>query len=183
MNTTNAKIAEQSKAKLIKGLLIIMEHYDFSEITITQIAQEAKLSRKTFYRLFSCKEDVINAFFNAIFQDCVAQIKAQQIHDYWSVITFYFNFWEQRKTLLLLLQKNNLLTLLFEGVYQHSFEIFEFIHSKETAAYFSIPLPYLLAYSIGGIQSMLLKWIESGMEIPSSSLIDYLKLCFHTPTV
>lgn len=49
MNTTNGKIAEQSKEKLIKALLVIMEQYDFKEITITQLSQEAGLSRKTFY--------------------------------------------------------------------------------------------------------------------------------------
>jgi hypothetical protein len=32
-------------------------------------------------------------------------------------------------------------------------------------------LPYLLAYSIGGMNSMLIKWIEGRMSIPSSTLI------------
>ena len=59
MNRTNSKIAEQSKKKISKALLTIMKQYDFKEITITQISQEAKLSRKTFYRLFSSKEDVL----------------------------------------------------------------------------------------------------------------------------
>lgn len=40
MNRTNGKIAEQSKEKLSKALLIIMEQYDFKEITITQISRE-----------------------------------------------------------------------------------------------------------------------------------------------
>lgn len=47
MNRTNSKIAEQSKKKISKALLTIMKQYDFKEITITQISQEAKLSRKT----------------------------------------------------------------------------------------------------------------------------------------
>ena len=55
MNQTNGKIAEQSKQKIVKALLHVMEQYDFKEITVTQIAQEAQLSRKTFYRLFSVK--------------------------------------------------------------------------------------------------------------------------------
>lgn len=63
MNRTNGKIAEQSKEKISKALLSIMEQYDFQEITITQISQEARLSRKTFYRLFSTKTDVLNYYF------------------------------------------------------------------------------------------------------------------------
>ena len=55
MNTTNGRIAEQSKMKISNALLEIMKQYSFKEITITQLAQEACLSRKTFYRLFTDK--------------------------------------------------------------------------------------------------------------------------------
>jgi AcrR family transcriptional regulator len=52
MNKTNGKIAEQSKQKMAVALLTVMKQYDYHEITVTQITQEAELSRKTFYRLF-----------------------------------------------------------------------------------------------------------------------------------
>ena len=45
MNTTNGKMAEQSKEKLAQAMLAIMEQYDYREITITQISQEAGLSQ------------------------------------------------------------------------------------------------------------------------------------------
>ena len=35
MNTTNGKIAEQSKQKIMEALLSVMEQYDYKEITIT----------------------------------------------------------------------------------------------------------------------------------------------------
>lgn len=89
-----------------------------------------------------------------------------------------FYFWEERKDLLSLLQKNNLLAIVFEHSYQYSMQVFEFVRSKEIAASFSVPLPYMLAYSVGGMHSMLLKWIEKGMDIPSSELISKLKSGF-----
>ena len=55
MNTTNGKIAD--------ALLCVMEQYSFKEITVTQISQESKLSRKTFYRLFADKEAVLSYLF------------------------------------------------------------------------------------------------------------------------
>lgn len=58
MNRTNWKIAEQSKQRMVQALLTIMGQYDYREITVTQITQEAQLSRKTFYRLFSDKDDM-----------------------------------------------------------------------------------------------------------------------------
>lgn len=175
MNTTNGKIAEQSKEKFAKALLVIMEQYDFKEITITQLSQEAGLSRKTFYRLFKDKEKLINFFFEKLYRECLVQIKARQLQHYWDVVQCYFDFCEERKELLSLLKRNNLLVLLFEDSYKYSFKVFEYVRAKETADIYSSFLPYLLAYSIGGMYSMLLKWVESDMNIPSSLLIEKLK--------
>ncbi len=168
-------MAEQSKEKLTKALLVIMEQYDFREITITQLSQEAGLSRKTFYRLFKSKEELLNFFFESLYKECLMQIKSQQLHHYWDVVQYFFDFCEERKDLLLLLKQNNLLAPLFEGSYKYSFKVFEYVRSKETADTYSTLLPYLLAYSVGGMFSMLLKWVENGMNIPSSLLIEKLK--------
>ena len=178
MNKTNWKIAEQSKQKMVQALLTVMEQYDYKEITVTQITQEAQLSRKTFYRLFSNKDDILLLFFDGLFQECFSQIKSRKIQRYWDVVQVFFDFWEERKGLLSLLQKNNLLAIVFEHSYQYSMQVFEFVRSKEIADSFSVPLPYMLAYSVGGMHSMLLKWVEKGMDIPSSELISKLKSGF-----
>lgn len=178
MNRTNWRIAEQSKQKMVKALLLVMEQYDYKEITVTQITQEAQLSRKTFYRLFSDKDDILKLFCENLFHQCFAEIRAQKIQHYWDVVQVYFDFWEERKALLSLLQKNNLLPRIFEHSYRYSTEVFEFVRSKEAATSFALPLPYMLAYSVGGMHSMLIKWVEKGMDVPSSELISKLKSGF-----
>ncbi len=178
MNNTNWKIAEQSKRKIVQALLTIMKQYGYKEITVTQIAQEAQLSRKTFYRLFTGKDEILTLFFEELFQECFARIKAQNIQHYWDVVQVFFDFWEERKDLLFLLQKNELLPRVFEQSYQYSMQVFEFVRSKELAVSYALPLPYMLAYSVGGMHSMLLKWLEKGMDIPSTELIAKLKMGF-----
>lgn len=183
MNITNGKIAEQSKKKIIDALLLIMKQYDYKEITITQIAQEAGLSRKTFYRLFSDKEAVLKLFSDGLFANCFTQIKEKNIHHYWEVVQWYFDFWESKKDILSLFKKNGLLPFLFECSYQFSPVIFEYVRSNETANAFSRQLPYLLSYAVGGMHSMLLKWVEMDMVIPSSELIKTLKAGFMSPDI
>lgn len=178
MNNTNGKIAERSKESIVKALLLVMKQYDFKEITVTQIAQEARLSRKTFYRLFSCKDDVLELFFNKLSFDCIAKIKLHKAQNYWEVVQIYFNFCETHKETLNLLKKNNLLSRLFEVSYQHSLKVFEYVRSKETVDTVAPLLPYMLAYSIGGMNNMLIKWIESDMKVASSILIAKLKSGF-----
>lgn len=180
MNTTNGRIAEQSRKKITDALLVILQQYDYKEITITQLAQEAKLSRKTFYRLFTDKEEVLSYLFKNLYIECFEQIKSQHTQHYWEIVQCYFDFWEERKSLLRIFKNSTLLPILFDGAYKYSFSIFEYIRSKNVAEQLSEQLPYLLAYSIGGMHSMLLKWVENDMTIPSCVLIEQLKNGFNT---
>lgn len=180
MNRTNGKIAEGSKRKLVRALLRVMEQYDYREITVTQIAQEADLSRKTFYRLFKDKDEVLTQLFEELFHECFGRIRARNLHHYWDVVQLFFDFWEERKELLALLQKNRLTARVFEQSYEYWIRVFEFVRSKETADALALPLPYLLAYSAGGMHSMLFKWAEGGMTIPSTELIEALKQGFRS---
>ena len=175
MNTTNGRIAEQSKQKIANALLAVLRQYDYKEITITQLAQEAKLSRKTFYRLFTDKEDVLSYLFENLYIECFEQIKSQHTQHYWDIVQCYFDFWEERKSFLLLFKQSHLLSVLFDGAYKYSFSIFEYIRSKNVAEHLALQLPYLLAYSVGGMHSILLKWVENDMTVPSRILIEQLK--------
>ena len=181
MKAATGKRSEPSRQRLAQALLKVMAQYRYQEITITQIAQEAHLSRKTFYRLFTSKDEVLSLIFDNLFQACFARVKARNPAHYWDVMQAFFDFWEERRELLLLLQKSDLLPRVFEQSYQRSIEVFTFVHSEETAAFLALPLPYLLAYSVGGMHSMMLKWVENGMEIPSSALIAMLKASFLSP--
>ncbi|WP_167957471.1 TetR/AcrR family transcriptional regulator [Anaerosporobacter faecicola] len=183
MNTTNGRIAEQSREKIICALLCVMERYSYKEITITQIAQEADLSRKTFYRLFQDKESVLQLLFDKLFAECMSQIRSQDIHHYWDVVQLYFDFWESQKDLLCLLKRHGLLSILFECSYVHAPEVFACVRSTEIVNAFSRQLPYLLAYAVGGMHSMLIKWIENDMDIPAAELIEKLKAGFMSPEI
>lgn len=180
MNTTNGKIAARSRQRLAEALLTVMELYDYREITVTQIAQEAGLSRKTFYRLFRDKDQVLDLVFEGLFQECFARIKSLELRHYWDVVQVFFDFWEERRELLALLGKNKLLPRVFERSCQYATEVFAFVRSRERAEVSTFPLPYLLAYSVGGMHSMLLKWAEDGMALPSSELIAALKAGFRS---
>lgn len=56
--------------------------------------------------------------------------------------------------------------------------VFEYVRSKEAVDTVAPLLPYTLAYSIGGINNMLIKWIESNMKVEDATFIAKLKfLC------
>jgi len=55
------------KEDIINGLFSVMEKYNFTLITVTQITQEASVGRKTFYRYFKNKEEVLEESINLLF--------------------------------------------------------------------------------------------------------------------
>lgn len=181
MNRTNGRIAEESKKKFAGALLELMKVYQYGEITVTQLSQEAELSRKTFYRLFDDKDDILTLLFDGLYYECFAQIRQQNVKRYWDLVQLYFDFWESRKEILFLLSKNGLLPRLFDYVYRHGESIFIAVRTSETAKEYAQSLPYLLAYSIGGMHSMLIKWVESGMTVPSMVLVAQLRAGFQSP--
>ncbi len=183
MNTTNGKIAEQSKKMLVNSLLTLMKQYDFHEITVTQIAQEADLSRKTYYRLFSDKQSLLLYLLEEKSITLLENVEKAGIHHYWDLVQMFFDFWTKERELLSLLKKHQLLYLLHQASYQHSLRFFCAIRSTETAAEFQDNLPYLLAYSIGGIHSMLLQWIEDDMKSDPKDFIETLHRGFQSADI
>ena len=69
----------------------------------------------------------------------------------------------------------------FEYVYRNAERIIVAVRTSEKAEGFARSLPYLLAYSVGGMHSMLIKWVESGMSVPSQMLTNQLKAGFQSP--
>lgn len=54
------KTAVQSQCMIADALYRLMQKKEFHRITITEICEEADVGRKTFYRNFDWKEDVVD---------------------------------------------------------------------------------------------------------------------------
>ena len=48
-----------TKEYIIQSLFILMKTKDYSDITIQDITNKAGVNRSTYYRNFSCKENII----------------------------------------------------------------------------------------------------------------------------
>ena len=59
MAQTGNKVAQRYRQMIVDAFLSLCHTYDYNEITILMIAQEADISRQTFYRHFKTKDDII----------------------------------------------------------------------------------------------------------------------------
>lgn len=56
------RMTKQNREKIFKSFFKLLEENQYSEITIVDISIEASVSRKTFYRLFKNKENLLNSY-------------------------------------------------------------------------------------------------------------------------
>ncbi len=105
MNAT----AMRSKRAIIGALLCKLEKSRFEEITISELAAMAGVSRKTFYRNFHGKQDVVDEYVSELVDQYLAQAKQLEPTDFNDVLIHYFSFWNTVVHTLKILQRNNLL--------------------------------------------------------------------------
>lgn len=166
MNPTQNPSALRSKKVITESLLLLMKKYPYAEITVKQILLETDVSRKTFYRNFLSKDDVLNSFINTILQDYVNAIQQQQQkYSLLQTLDVIFDFCEKNKEILFILRDNRLLYLLLEKLNvlilnEHNRYISE---SQENHLENQLLTEYIIYFNIGGVWNLIVRWIENNM--------------------
>jgi len=94
---------------ITKSLLKLLNEKDYSEIDVSMICHKAGVSRVTFYRYFSTKEEVVSRYFKKImspFMEEVASIHKQQ--DFLTFFETYFLFLENHLEVFHIIDKSKL---------------------------------------------------------------------------
>ncbi|KRL83830.1 TetR/AcrR family transcriptional regulator [Ligilactobacillus apodemi] len=106
----------RSKTKIINAMFELLKTNTFDELTLNEILDEATVSRRTFYRYFTNKQDILNYYYN----DFIAKyrllektiLKQRSLS---GVILVTLNYFYQNQPELALLIKNQKFHLLLEN--------------------------------------------------------------------
>ena len=181
MKDSQNPIALQSKEWLAKALLKLMKNKPFREISISEIAEKADLSRRTFYRSFSSKEEVICFHLQTIWRKGALKLSADEDHSYYHTIRWYLELWYEHRELALLLYRNDLLSLLLQE-YNHLFrEVYLMRKGNYPLAKQSEAMKYALSYSAGGLLNVLWQWASEGMRKSPEEVVDLLMVAIQLP--
>lgn len=86
------RMSKQNKEKILKSFFKLLEEKPYSEITIVDISIDASVSRKTFYRLFKNKENLLNTYIDQLLNDWVTYANKKNPQNYEDLITLLLNF-------------------------------------------------------------------------------------------
>lgn len=114
MNPTKHPSAIRSQNEITHTLLQLMQVYPYHEITVKQIILEAHLARKTFYRNFQSKDDVLDSYITGIMHQYVQSLKQEADGQLTYILDIIFSFCVQNREFLLLLRDHHMLHIQLE---------------------------------------------------------------------
>lgn len=149
------KQINESKMMIFEAFMRLLKSYDFDEITISQITQEAGVARMTLYRHFSEKEDIILFAFEQSFNKVMELMAGKEDPTIQDLLHFRFKALKE-SPYTEILAKNNRLDKLFQSV------------GKKYSHHFGGVLPdmkdqFVGAFIGGGVDAMTELWIREGM--------------------
>lgn len=151
-------LAMQSQKHICETMLDLLSTMPFDDITITLLCQEAHLVRKTFYRNFETKEDVLICMLDYHLLEYIQELH-QNITTMESLCLHFFHFWQTKYSYLKTLQENALFYLL-NRLYLHYIEEIHSILSASSLECFHDQDAYSVVFYIGGLCDLLGYWIS-----------------------
>lgn len=152
-------IAEQSKEMIISALLKLLEEKHYTQITISDIADKAQLARRTFYRNFNSKEDVIKEYYDKQSEKLMEVLKKEETLSVYIVARTYFTFMKRNLDVLRLLEKNDLLYLILQFSQPLIYQTFKMDNITNDKSYYT---NYLFAFTSGAFWNVLIVWLREG---------------------
>lgn len=181
MNISKNPSAIHSQKEITNALLFLMKKSPYEEITVKQVILEARVSRKTFYRNFSSKEDVLISYLHAVITSYTDKLLSLKTLNLSGILDIIFDTCEAHQSLLQILLSNNLQYLL---LYELNFAL-PIIHRQIVSAgnplLCGVPektVDYIIYFNIGAVYNVIMKWLENGcLENPADikeALLQYL---------
>lgn len=146
---------------IFTALMMLMETKDFEDITITEIAKKAGVSRMTYYRTYSSKEDILIQYFDEMSEKLIHAIKEQPELTPYDIYVAFFTFFKENTSLVENIVKANLLQLVLDHFIQFSEYLFQNIIKPDIH---DMEIKYRIHYHMGGLLSLTHCWLENGKK-------------------
>ena len=162
---TTEKAALQQR-KIEECLLTMMSEKPISEISVSGLCEQTGLSRKTFYRLFESKSDVLCSLIDRTIRDYIhfhpgAERMVPGVPE--ELVAFYA-YWKEQRQILDVLEKNGLSTMLFERCIHH-------VMKEETGILLQLGLGSAqnqnmetLLFVLSGLLTLVVSWHHTGYQ-------------------
>jgi len=167
-----ASQSEYLRSCIQESFLLLLKDKAINQISITDIAKHAGVSRMSIYRYYDDKEDIIRKHIKETFEDYLNIIGSLDLNAVTSAPLFFDYFRKNSGTVKLLIEKN--LFHLISDNFDKYVEEFEFIVNKKS----NLPVihrRYSYGYTASGMLGIVKMWMENGMKESNEKMSTILK--------
>ena len=161
MNHTKNPTALQSQEWILQALLDIMQDKDYDKITVSEVCRKAELDRRTFYRNYDSKKDVLQQYVDRLCHEYLAEFHKTDRPDQYSATLLFFRFWKKHLQFIKNIRGCGLSTYVFDQFKNFSQSQEDFLIGKNEQ---NDKMNYILAFQIGGFWNVMLTWAENNAE-------------------
>lgn len=154
-----AQDKEATKDCIFAALIGLMEQKEYKYITVTDIARKSGVSRMTYYRTYTSKEDILVQHFKKISQQMVTEAK----EDISQALCSFFTYFQKYDKLTEVLTQVDLMSLVVDCFSGFTEFLYSAIHPDSLK---NAQARYAIGYESGGLFSILIGWL-SGNAVES----------------
>lgn len=160
--------------QLEQSLLELMHTENYTHITIADICGRVGITRKSFYRYFSSKEDCLHALLDhAVIDSATFYLpSADDDKSPFMIYQRFFQYWKEKQHLTEALVRNGMTTLLVERMLAYTiqeeqeFRNFQHGNTRDTHE--------RNLFYLGGIMALVLDWHRNGYQRSALEMAEIL---------
>ena len=173
----NKKTINRAKEHFIQALLTLMAEKPFADITVNELAARAEYDRRTYYRYFKNKEDILILHCSDILSEMADLLMQKGDLTCHSGILSYYEFWQNHLDFLKLLDQNRMLPFLEEqmdALFYSSVEKAVQEDLPDTLSDVAALGRYSFFFTAGGLWNVLVWWVREGAVQTPEKLTGYI---------
>ena len=142
-------------------------------ISVAELSEHAQIARRTFYRYYHSKEQVLTNYLDRLIQDYITELQTAKLTNFEDLVNLFFQYWSQYTEPLKILQDANLLVFILQRSYD-----------KLPAAYTTVMAPWHVTDSnqrqitydsrfiTGGLYNIFDEWLKTDYQtMPVNELV------------
>ena len=160
----------QRQRELEQGLLAMMTHQRFEEISVSDLCDRMGIPRKSFYRYFSSKDGALQALLDHTLMEFYDTGTLEGLRGGTPIgdLERFFLFWKNHKRLLDAILRSNLGGMLVERAV--SLAKREELMPGYVREWEDMMKDVAMSFVVCGLMSMVLQWHAEGYRIPTEQM-------------
>ena len=158
----------------------LLKKKDYEDITVTELCVAVNMPRKAFYRYFDEKADVLNSLLDRTLLKYGNFFNNDKKKTYKNELEAFFKFWYENRELLEILDKNNLISNLFECVSRFPtndiISVSKYLPNDNDALRAKI-----FEFAIFGLLFEVIKWYKEGFKTDVLDMVDVMSRLLSSP--